>query len=283
MTVLLTPCHLGDLARFALLRETVEHLGLPFHHVAVVHDEDVSAFQPLAGPSLDVVPSSTVLGTELDRRRQRGRQRWRRAVPAALGGGVGGWWTQQVVKLAVGERLGLDEWLCLDADAVFLRPLSESDLHSADGRLHLQEHVGLGIGRSVRDFHAVSARFVGAGEVDPDLSYVAWPVPVSGEVARRLHAHLEATHARPWVESFLDAGATEYPTYGYFARYLDGLATVVPVDKRWSVHVFDTDPAVVRDRVRAAAADPGMVLAMVHGGMHLDPASYRDVVLGGAA
>ncbi len=283
MTVLLTPCHAGDLARFALLRQTVERHGLSFHHVAVVHDEDVDAFRPLAGPGLDVVPSSAVLGRDLDRRRQRGRQRWRRAVPPALGGGVGGWWTQQVVKLAVGEALGLDEWLCLDADAVFLRPLSESDLHSADGRLHLQEHVGLGIGRSVRDFHAVSARFVGARDVDPALSYVAWPVPVSGEVVRRLHAHLEAMHSRPWVDSFLRAGATEYPTYGYFARYVDGLSSVVPVDKRWSVHVFDTDPAVVRERVGSAAADPEMVLAMVHGGLHLDPACYRDVVLRGAA
>ena len=281
MTVLLTPCHAGDLARFALLRETVERHGLDFHHIAVVHDEDVAAFASLAGPALDVVPSSAVLGRTLDRQRQRGRQRWRRAVPRALGGGVSGWWTQQVVKLAVGGVLGIDEWLCVDADAVFLRPLAEADLHAEDGRLHLQEHVGLGIGRSVRDFHAASARFVGLtpAEVDPGLSYVAWPVPISGAVVRRLHGWIEQRYRRPWVEAFLAAGATEYPTYGYFARYVDGLQSVLPVDRRWSVHVFDTDPAVVRQRVSDAASDQDVVMAMVHGGMHLDPASYRDVVL----
>lgn len=279
---MLTPCYGGDLARLTLLRESADAVGVPFTHVLVVHDEDRALFRSLERSGVEVVPSSAVLGRDLDARRQRGRRRWRRALPARLGGGVGGWWTQQVVKLAVGERLGIDDWLCVDSDSVFLRPMTEADLRSPDGRLYLQEHAGLGIGRTVREFHRVSAELLGLvpAELDPTLSYVSWPVPICGAVVASLHAWLEERHGLPWVEVFLRSGATEYPVYGYFARYVDGLTRVVAADHRWAKHIWSPDPAVVARELAEARAEGELCMAMIHGGLGLRPESYRHLVLG---
>jgi hypothetical protein len=284
MTVMLTPCHAKDIPSFRLLRESVAAVGVPLDHVAVVHDEDLAEFAAVVGDQrdLEIVPSSKVLGADLDRRRRRGRQRWRRAVPAALGGGVGGWWTQQVVKLAVGETLGLDEWVCVDSDAAFVRPLHAADFHDTDGRLHLQEHVGLGVGASVRAFHRASAELLrlDVTQLDPRLTYVSVPLPMAGAVVADLLAWLEREYGRPWREVFLRSGATEYPLYGFFARHVDGLARVVPVDRRWTRQVWTDDLEVVRGSLKEAREDPETRMVMVHGGLHVPPSAYRDLVLG---
>ena len=90
--------------------------GLPMF--VVVPDEDLGAFGALAGDDVQVL-SESLLAEHLT-------TEW-------ISGFSPGYMNQQIVKLAFWE-LGLaDNYLCMDSDAVFLRPFFRTDFMAAPG------------------------------------------------------------------------------------------------------------------------------------------------------
>jgi hypothetical protein len=281
---MLTPVRAADLDRLRLLRTSAEAVGVELDHVVVVDTEDAAVARralPSSG-HLHLVTTADVLDADVERARRRGRRRWRRTLPwnrwDRSGRALSGWWAQQLVKLGAGERLGLQEWLCVDADTAFVAPVTAGDLHDAQGRLHLQEWAGIGVGAGVRARHVDAARVLGldpAG-LDPELTYVGAPVPMHGAVVSRLLAHL-GRDGRPWQRAFLDAGLTEYPLHGLWARHLDPGDDVVAVDQRLALQVYDADLATLPARLDAAVAQ-GARMLMLHSRLGVDADDYAALL-----
>lgn len=277
---LLTPSFAGDLPQLQLMRESMAVLGIEIEHVVVAHTEDIAELRAALGKQRDlhVVPTSEVLDPRWERVRRSSRRRVFRAARDRLGREtLSGWWSQQVVKLGVGRALGLDRWLCLDSDVVFLRPLQAADVHCADdGRLDLQEWKGFGVGQRVRDRHEEAGAFLGLSSTQlSQATYVGAPVPMHGDVVDRLLTRLDPRG--DWQSSFVANGLTEYPLYGLWARHLDPGEDVVPVDRRLCVHVYDPELAGLPDVLTQAIQD-GAHMAMVHSRMGVVPHDYAPVL-----
>ena len=277
---LVTPSHGEDAERLAFLRESLLDAGVDAPHVVIVPPEDLRAFARVPKEGLELVTTADVLPRAIERRRRRGRARWQRALflnkPSLA---PSGWWAQQLVKLAVGDVLNLDAWLCVDSDVFCIRDNGVLDV-IASGNEELHEFVDFPVGPSIRSFHARSVAFLGldAGGVDGRRTYVGQAVPLVSGVVARLTAHIERRSGRPWMSAMLAGEATEYTTYGLFSRHVDGFRDVRPVDRRWCWHFYDFDESTFESRLRAAADQHGVSFGMVHSRLGVDPQRYRSAV-----
>jgi hypothetical protein len=129
------PVTRADAPRARLLARSLERFLEPLATCHVVApDVDVEAVRAaLPGDRYDVVPESDVV-PEIG---------WFRATAALrarlhlVGPPVHGWFVQQLVKLAIAERVATPFYLTLDADVVCVRPTSYDDL-VRDGRALVQ-------------------------------------------------------------------------------------------------------------------------------------------------
>lgn len=272
---LVTPSHAYDAARMRFQRESFAAVGVDARHVVVVPPEDLAAFRGL--PGAEVVATAEILPPEVERARVRGRDRWRRALPWNRDPkkAMSGWWTQQWVKLAIGERLGLDAWVCVDSDVFAVRPWDPFAVLGPTCELH--ELVDFPVGESIHRYLRASSAFLGIGDVGTSRTYVGQATPLHGPTVARLRKHVEDTTGRPWWAAMVDAFATEYTTYGLFARHVDGLRDVTAVDRRWCRLFFELDESFEND-LRRAVEEEGCVLGMVHSRLGHAPAEYAGAV-----
>lgn len=85
----------------------------------LVPSADVPEFTELAGPTVAVEPEESLVGSHL--------------VAESLAGFSPGYINQQIVKLAFWETGRARNYLCLDSDAVFIRPFTRADFMAAPG------------------------------------------------------------------------------------------------------------------------------------------------------
>jgi hypothetical protein len=242
-------------------------------HVAVVHTEDVRAFEAVftGERNLELVPTADVLPAEAERARRRGSGRAPR-TPRALAvralqelprwtATISGWSSQQIVKLAMGSAIP-GSWVCLDSDAFFVAPLDERCFWADD------THLVLNALDSDVDYHPgprrASAMLLGLKPVTVPSTryYVDVPVVMDRAVVSDLLAFLERRSAGPWWRALVSARATEYMTYGLYAEHVDP-GRVVPKRLDLSRLLYDVDASTILPALRAVSQG-GCALAMVH-------------------
>jgi hypothetical protein len=278
-----TPCYAPDLERFAFLRESMAACDVQLPHVVVVPDDDRGLFQPFAIDSdLSVCTYSEILPSELVRQLDRGptlRDRVRhRLTGRRLLRLRWGWMVQQYVKLSAGRVVDTSMWLCVDSDTFFLRRMGEEDFRSRTGRPLLLEPVDVPNGPTSIEFRDASARLLGIGpeELDPRVLYTSWIAPMERGVVDELLEFVERRTRGHWWEAMAQAGATEYETYGLFARHIHGLHNVDPEDRRWCWPFYDV--ADLNDMLRYVIKDVGVQAAMVDAHLSCDFPAVQDVV-----
>jgi hypothetical protein len=237
------PLRAADCDRAEILFRSLEALFAPLGTCYVVApDEDVRAVHPCVprGRYL-VVPESDVI-PEIGRFRTTARLR---AKLRLIGPPIHGWYVQQLVKLAIAERIGTPFYLTLDADVICVRPTRYEDL-VVDGRALVQttppnhpewnddaERV-LGLPRSGRQWGVT-------------------PAVLSVDAVRALAAHLGGTTWRKFLLKSLPW--TEYALYhtfleqtGLFDRYhAHGGHDAIYSNCVWMESEFeDWDPAATR-------------------------------------
>ena len=115
---------------FASLERLFEPLGTGF---AVAPDDDVNAIEPRLPQGWIAVPESEVV-PEIAWFRATARLR---ATLRVVGPPFHGWFVQQLIKLAIAERVTTRFYLTLDADVICVRPTRYDDL-VPDGRAVVQ-------------------------------------------------------------------------------------------------------------------------------------------------
>ena len=273
-----TPTYLADLDRFRFQRESMARCGIDIPHVAVVETEDVDAFADIAHrDGLTILSTADVLPSSVERRRVRGRQRRRRPWARWR---VGGWTSQQFVKLAAVDVVDTPAAVCLDSDIFFHGRIEDVDFVAADGRLHLVEFPFLT--PEVMAWTANSVRFLGLPmwHAIERVSYVNCLIPLDKQIVLDLRRHIETLHGREWADAMLAHEAVEYTTYGIYARYVHELAAVAPVEPKlcWPQCYTPDDAALLADQLAAVADDRTVKAAMVDSRLGIHPGVYRPAV-----
>lgn len=272
-----TPTFGGDVERFRFLRESMLEVGAVQPHIVLVDDEDLGVFRRrVPTESLTVLSSRDVLSASIEDLRRRGRSRLRRRM--ALGRRpISGWMAQQLMKLAAVDLVDTAVAVPLDSDAFFLRAIPEDFYDHGDGRWFLHEFVDAP-GPEVRAYTRASAKVLQLTiEPDAHLSYVSVAPPLAVAVVRELRARLD-DHYGDWASALVGHGATEYTTYGLFARHVHALAKVEPIDRRVVAAFYGFDPATFESIISAAHADPTMYLGMVHSRLGVPDEHFQPVV-----
>lgn len=143
-----------------------------------------------------------------------------------------GWYRQQLIKLAIHDRVDTPFYMTLDSDVLFVRPFSTgSVIRGGKATLNVQTET---------DFARLYRRKLAAHEVKVRESryrraehilkfsrkpehvrqwYGETPVLLNCGIVKALTEHIEATWTKPWRQALLaNLPWTEYPLYFLFAE-----------------------------------------------------------------
>ena len=144
----------------------------------------------------------------------------------ARGVPVRGWLLQQLIKLAVAERLTADVLVHVDSDVVLLRPFSVSSIVDQNGRVRLfalPDAVDETLPHHIR-WHRAAEKLLGiapAGFPMPD--FISSLVPWKRANALALLEHIQRTTGRHWLRALAAVwDVSEYTLYGRFAQNVLG-------------------------------------------------------------
>jgi hypothetical protein len=280
---IVTPCYAGDVERLAFLRESMAVCGVKLPHVIVVPDADRAIFERFETEAdLRICTYTETLPSRLVQQLDHGPTLAERIRHRLTGQRFlrlhWGWMVQQYVKLGAGTVVDTPMWVCIDSDIFFLRHMDESDFHSRSGRPLLLELVDYPTGPTAIEFRDASAKMLGIGEarLDPRVLYSSWIVPMERGVVDELLQYIERRRRLHWWEAMAQFGATEYETYGLFARHIHECRNVEPQDERWCCLFYDLTK--FDGLLRWSIKEKGVKAAMVDSHLDCDLAAVRDVV-----
>jgi hypothetical protein len=258
-----TPSFSGDYERFAFQRESMARCSIDVPHVAIVHDEDVDLFRSTPfRDSLTIVSSREVLPAEVERRR---RER-----------SIIGWRAQQLVKIAAAGIVDTD-YVCVDSDTFWVRPITADDFYAPSGDLYLFEYrwCSAELLRWLLD----SLEFWGVARRRKivTVSYVRAIVPLALQLVRDLKSEIEHRYEADWWQAMLDHDVVEYMTYGVYARYVRGLRGLVPSGRDYSMGYWEAGFPQF-DSHFPAAVSRGAKAGLVHSHLRVSPTGYRGTV-----
>lgn len=230
LVTFVTPTFWKDYDRFCLQRESMERCGINIPHVAIVDHEDLARFAAVPFRSnLTILSTRDVLTPQIEARRAVLRKRYR-DPRRYLRRPLHGWYVQQLMKLAVAERVETPGIVCLDSDILFVDRVAEEEFFATDGRMHLYETRD-DLDAEMGDWLCSSLRFLGIGlQKVPMAKYVHGMVPMHRQVVLDLQRYVEDKYGMHWSHAMTRARVTEYQTYGAYARHLSRRRAVQPVE-----------------------------------------------------
>ena len=246
--VVVTPTYAPDLELFADLHASVlQFFPDDVRHVVVVNDGEVPLFQRFEGPRClvvgvrDVLPRS-VFSLPFS-------NLWlnvRRPVPP-----LRGWILQQLVKLAIGERLPERVVVLADSDLVFIRPVT-ADTFAPGGRVRLYR-LDDGVDETLRrhvKWHAVAHDLVGlpAPARPPLPDYVSSLNAWDRDVVCRMLRRVEDVTGRRWLEQIgKELHFSEWTLYGVYADQYEQGGHVTLTSESLCHSVWGTLPLTLDD------------------------------------
>ena len=270
---IVTPSYGPDFERCRLLCRSIDQFADgDFRHYVVVDAQDLPRFRRLAGPRTELVTVESVMPWWV--RRLPGSRRWWFSLKTPP---LRNWILQQLVKLSVSEFIGSENYVFIDSDVVFVRPLAVESL-SPGGRLRLFRVVGGSRKMPHFRWHRTSATLLGLPPTDYfGASYIGNLITWRHDNLTAMHRRIEAVSGRPWIEAVARHWhLSEYILYGIFAEHVLGGAanqqfTDVPL-----CHIsWDYDLRTDADLERFfGEVRPHHVAVMVSSKQHVDVPRY---------
>jgi hypothetical protein len=218
----LTVSYAPDRDRCALLSRSLAALAPSVDHYIVVDQADRRHFTSLEDDRTTVLTTEEVLPLRLKRVNAR-RLGLRSNLWLQAGGKpVRGWLVQQLVKLALAEKLDADMLVYADSDVVLMRPFEVSSLLDADGAVRLcveRDAIDDALPNHVQ-WHRNAERLLGLDQSQLPLpDYITSFVPWRRDNAVALLEHIERTTGRQWLRAIASAwDVSEYTLYGRFVN-----------------------------------------------------------------
>lgn len=222
MLCLMTPTHLRDIDRFAVLRRSIELFAPGVPHIAIVNTEDYREFRGrfAAASGLELVRSCDVLPPEIERRRRKSGPKWLTGKWLHRDQ-VKGWHAQQLMKLFALAQCDYEAVTFIDSDVFICRPLTP-DHFRIDGRLKLFRRRA--VNAECLDFDISTHEIMGnpLHQVTELYDYIFSPCCFRRSSAQALFAELERRGRKNWVKRFLaERRPSEYNLLGHAATVLE--------------------------------------------------------------
>jgi hypothetical protein len=220
--VFVTPSYRLDRDRCALLNRSLEACAPSYEHWIVVDRGDLPAFRSLQNSRTTLLAKEEILPVWVHRLDTL-RIGLRSNVWVQAGGRpIRGWLLQQLVKLAIVERLTADVVVHADSDVVLLRPFTSESVVDAEGRVRLYaaaDRIDESLPYHVR-WHRSAEALLGIERARlPAPDFISSLVPWRRENAVALLDHIEQTTGRHWLRALAAArDVSEYTLYGRFAQ-----------------------------------------------------------------
>ena len=221
-TAIVTSSYVGDLERFALLCETMDHfVSGHTRHLVLVAAKDVKAFTRFAGPKREIVDEADLLPFWLRRFSDPfsgfKRDIWLSPVTSPMRG----WHVQQLRRMAIAQHIGEDAYLSCDSDVAFVAPYDVGTnwqngllrlyrLDNALKRAELFEH---------RIWSTNAGKRLGLGAATNSHDYISTLIQWKTSIVRSMLEQIQNVSGRHWVASIgRDRTFSECMIYG---RYCD--------------------------------------------------------------
>jgi hypothetical protein len=193
-----------------------------------------------------------------------------------------GWLVQQLVKLALAEKLGAGVLVYADSDVVLMRPFELSSIIDREGNVRLcsqRDAIDAGLPNHVR-WHRNAERLLGIGSAEfPLPDFISGLVPWRRDNAVALLEHVERTTGRPWLRAIAAASdVSEYTLYGRFVTDLLGGAgqftgPSLCHDYYTRSPLSGTELEAFLDRLA-----PDQIAVNITAKAKMDPADYADAI-----
>ena len=280
---ILTPSYRGDLAQFAVLRESIRVFAPEIPHVALVQTEDYRRFRKRfqAEPNLEIIPTAAVLPREIERRRRKSGPKW--LTGNGFGGRqIGGWHAQKLTKIFALASSRYEAALFLDSDVFICRPLRARDLY-VDGRLKLFRQRATHAEQLDSDISTHDLLGRPLHTVTDFFDYGFHPACFRRWTALGLLQDLSRRRGSEsrWMLKFLqERRPSEYSLLGYAATVLDGgrnyeLVECKPTDLHHAVR-FPEDLVRFEQEMRHMLFQPKQ-FALIQSTVGIDPARIAAV------
>jgi hypothetical protein len=274
--VVVTPTYAPDRDLFSDLHDSVlRWFPTEVRHLVVVNDSDVALFRRFEGPRCLVVGVGDVLPRSV--RALPVGKLWvnlRRPVPP-----LRGWIVQQVVKLAVAERVPERVVVMADSDLVFIRPITV-DTFVSGGRVRLyRKDAGIddSLPRHLR-WHAVARELLGLPPppAPPLPDYVSSLNIWDREVVRRTLRRIEDITGRRWLDAIgRELHFSEWTLYGVFADELEQAKNVAVTSDSLCHSYWDTAPLTAEGAAALLSSVGSQDVAYMIGAKSNTPLSVR--------
>jgi uncharacterized protein DUF6492 len=277
-----TVSYAPDRDRCALLCRSLGALAPSVEHHIVVDKADRRHFASLENSRTTLLTTEEVVPLWLKRVNTRKLGLRSNLWVQASGKPVRGWLVQQLVKLALAEKLKADVLVYADSDVVLMRPFDVSSVLDADGAVRLfvaSDAIDDALPDHVR-WHRSAERLLGLETAELPLpDFITSFVPWRRDNAVALLDHIERTTGRPWLRAIAAAwDVSEYTLYGRFVTDVLGgsgqfTASSLCRDYWTREPLTATELEVFLDSLEA-----DQVAVSITAKANMDPADYGDAI-----
>ncbi len=221
-TAIVTSSFAGDLERFALLCETMDHfVSGHTRHLVLVASKDVALFKHFAGPKREIVDEADLLPFWLRRFSDPlsgfKRDIWLSPVTAPMRG----WHVQQLRRMAIAQHISEEAYLSCDSDVAFVAPYNVG-INWKDGRMRLyrfDDALKQGSSTEHSVWSANAGKCLGLGDAVSNHDYISTLIQWKTLIVRSMLEHIQSVADRHWVAAIgRDRTFSECMIYG---RYCD--------------------------------------------------------------
>jgi Family of unknown function (DUF6492) len=220
-TAIVTSSYAGDLERFELLCETMDHFVTGYtRHLVLVASKDVALFKRFSGPKREIIDEADLLPWWL-RRFSDPLSNFKRDIwlsPLALP--MRGWHVQQLRRMAIAQHISEDGYLSCDSDVSFVAPYDVGSnwqngllrLYRLDNVLAQEDHG------EHRIWSANAGKRLGLGNATNQHDYISTLIQWRTATVRSMLEHIQNVSGRHWAASIgANRSFSECMIYGRYA------------------------------------------------------------------
>ena len=244
---IVTSSYAGDIERFALLCETMDHfVSGHTRHLVLVASKDVGLFKRFAGPKREIIDEADLLPYWL-RRISDPLSKFKRDVwlsPVTFP--MRGWHVQQLRRMAISQHILEDAYLSCDSDVAFVAPY-DVGINWKNGLLRLYRLDNALKNETVFEHQTWSAnagKCLGLKGPVGRHDYISTIIQWKSATVRSMLEHIQNVSGRHWVSSI--AAGRSFSECIIYGRYADEVLKAEGIyhDSMPSCHVYWNGPAL---------------------------------------
>jgi Family of unknown function (DUF6492) len=270
---IITPSYAPDFQRCQLLAWSIgEFVQPPFQHYIIVDRRDYGLFRLLNNAHTRVLTVESVLPWWIWR-----EPLWRKLWLSLKTWPMRNWILQQIVKIAVAQRITEDVAVFIDSDVTFVRPFALTSL-TRSGELRLFcDCVGNETQRQMHyKWHQSASRLLALPNVNPDIpDYIGNLITWKRTNVVQMCAHLEEVSGRNWIQTLGNVwNFSEYILYGTYIDRILGTAAGQYADAHNFCHDYwmpeNLDDQKLQNWIAGVKRDQVAVMISAKAGISVD-------------